>query len=186
MTRFSIDRIEAATDLIDGVFQNTPQYVCTGLSAILGCSIVLKVETLNPVRCFKGRGTETILSRLDRNGDSKSVVCASTGNLGQALAYSGRNKGFDVTVTASSAANPLQVKRMRVLGAHVVLVDGQIEEALEAALDHSDKTGAFVAGRVVESGPPSTIADGVAGRYTIPDVLTDLLEVADEALLVKE
>ena len=47
-------------------------------------------------------------------------------------------------------------------------------------------TRSFLAGHVVESGPPNTIADGVAGRYTIPDVLVDLLEIADEALLVKE
>lgn len=258
MGRLSIDRIESAADSIDGVFQNSPQYVCSGLSAVLGCSVVLKVETLNPIRCFKGRGTETILSRLDSNGSSKMVVCASAGNLGQALAYSGRNRGFDVTVTASSAANPLKIGRMRALGANVVLLDGQIEEALEAALAHSKETGAFLvedsknidscegagtiglelsslpidldailislgagamatgigfamksrrpntkiicvqpenapaltrsflAGRVVESGPPNTIADGVAGRYTFPEVLTDLLEVADEALLVKE
>ena len=258
MARLSIDRIKAATYSIDSVFQNTPQYVCPGLSAALGCDVALKVETLNPLRCFKGRGTETVLSRLDRNGSLKSVVCASAGNLGQALAYSGRKRGFDVTVTASSSVNPLKLERMRALGANVILVDGQIEEAFEAALDYSDITGAFLvqdsknldtcegagtiglelanlpidlntvlislgagamatgvgfaiknrrpatkvicvqpvnapaltrsflAGQVLESGPPNTIADGVAGRYTIPEVLTDLLEVADDALLVKE
>ena len=47
MARLSINRIEAATDSIDAVFQNSPQYVCPGLSAIFGCSVVLKVETLN-------------------------------------------------------------------------------------------------------------------------------------------
>jgi threonine dehydratase len=258
MTRLSIDRIEAASVSIDSVFKNSPQYVCSGLSSVFGCTVVLKVETLNPVRSFKGRGTETILSNLDKNGSPKSVVCASAGNLGQALAYSGRNRGFDVTVTASSAANPLKIERMKAFGANVVLVDGQIEEALDAALAHSEKTGAFLvedsknidscegagtiglelsrlpidldavmislgagamatgigivmknrrpdtkvicvqpenapaltrsflAGQVVESGPPNTIADGVAGRYTIPEVLTDLLEFADDALLVKE
>jgi threonine dehydratase len=109
MARLNIDRIEAATYSIDRVFQNSPQYVCSGLSSALGCNVVLKVETLNPIRCFKGRGTETVLSRLDQNGSSKSVVCASAGNLGQALAYSGRKRGFDVTVTASSSANPLKL-----------------------------------------------------------------------------
>ena len=256
--RLTIDRINQATSCIDEVFQNTPQYVCSGLSKVLGCTIVLKVETMNPVRCFKGRGTETVLSHLDDADKLKSVVCASAGNLGQALAYSGRKRKFDVTVTASVAANPLKIERMKALGANVILVDGQIEEALEAATAHSRESGAFLvedsknldtcegagtiglelsslpyaldsvlislgagamatgvgytmkhyhpstkiicvqpknapamtrsflSGQVVESGPPNTIADGVAGRYCIPEVLNDLLDVADNALLVSE
>ena len=43
-----------------------------------------------------------------------------------------------------------------------------------------------MAGHVVESGPPNTIADGVAGRHTIAEVLTDLLQLVDEVFLVKE
>ena len=40
--------------------------------------------------------------------------------------------------------------------------------------------------RVVTTGPTDTIADGVAGRCPIPDVLDDLLLVADDAVLVQE
>ncbi|RFB79969.1 pyridoxal-phosphate dependent enzyme [Methylovirgula sp. 4M-Z18] len=258
MTRLSIGRIEEAVRKIDSVFQHTPQYCCPNLSKALGCRIILKVETLNPVRCFKGRGTDVVLANLEKTSGQKTVVCASAGNLGQALAYCGNNRGFEVTVAASSAANPLKVERMKALGANVILVDGQIEEALEAAIAHSRRTGAFLvedsknidtcegagtiglelaklpfsldsilislgagamatgigfalkayrpdtkvlsvqpqnapaltrsyrAGEVVESGPPNTIADGVAGRYTIPDVLADMLEIVDDALLVEE
>lgn len=258
MTRLSIDRMRQAVPTISAVFRNTPQYCCPHLSKVLGCHIVLKVETLNPVRCFKGRGSEVVLAKADATGGEKSVVCASAGNLGQALAYCGTRRGFRVTVTASSAANPLKIERMRALGAHVVLVDGAIEEALAAAVAHARETGAFLvedsrnidtcegagtiglelaglpfaldcvlvslgagamatgvglamkslspgttivsvqprnapaltrsylAGAVVESAPPQTIADGVAGRYTIPEVLADMLEIVDGALLVEE
>jgi threonine dehydratase len=44
----------------------------------------------------------------------------------------------------------------------------------------------YRAGRVVEVGAPNTIADGVAGRYVVPEVLDDLLAVADDLLLVSE
>lgn len=142
--RLDIGRVEAAAATINPIFLNTPQYVCESLSRVLGCRIVLKVETLNPVRCFKGRGTDVVLARLLSQGDATSVVCASAGNLGQALAYSGRSRNFDVTVTASAAANPLKVEKMRALGANVVLVDGQIEAALDAAVEHADRTGAFL------------------------------------------
>jgi threonine dehydratase len=40
--------------------------------------------------------------------------------------------------------------------------------------------------RVVTTDTTDTIADGVAGRHPIPEVLDDLLLVADDAVLVKE
>ena len=54
--------------------------------AVLGCSVTLKVETLNPVRSFKGRGTETVAAVAHKKGAAR-MVCASAGNLGAALAY---------------------------------------------------------------------------------------------------
>jgi threonine dehydratase len=256
--RLDIQRIEAAASTINQAFLNTPQYVCESLSRMLGCRIVLKVETLNPVRCFKGRGAEVVLARLQSRGEMTSVVCASAGNLGQALAYGGRLRNINVTVAASASANALKVEKMRALGANVILVEGEIEAALQAALEHAERTGAFLledsknldtcegagtiglelatlpqqpdailislgagamatgvgyalkrrrpgievvtvqprnapamtlsykAGRVMDPGAPNTIADGVAGRYVIPEVLDDLLSVADDALLVSE
>ena len=42
------------------------------------------------------------------------------------------------------------------------------------------------AGTVVDSESIDTIADGVAGRYPIPEVLGDLLVVVDDVVLVRE
>jgi threonine dehydratase len=244
--RLDIKRIEAAVGTIDPVFLNSPQYVCESLSRELGCRIVLKVETMNPIRCFKGRGTETVLSRLSSDYGPRDVVCASAGNLGQALAYSGRRRGYSVTVAASSTASRSKIERMKALNANVILVDGAIEEALAAAADFATRNGATLiedsknvgtcegagtiglelaasgpsldgvlislgagamatgvghavqpeqapgmtlslrAGHAVDAGPPATIADGVAGRYVIPDVVDDLREVVTNAFLVSE
>ena len=256
--RLDLARVLLARTQINPLFVGTPQYESEPLGEALGCRVVLKVETLNPVRSFKGRGTETVLIRLQGDGAADAVVCASAGNLGQALAYSGRLRGFGVTVVASSAANPLKIARMKALGADVILVDGQIEEALAAAERVAVDTGAFLvedskdvgtcegaatigvelsehpgqldavlislgagamasgvgfamkslrkdveivsvqpanapamtlalrAGEPVEVADPDTIADGVAGRYVIPEVLRDLSAVVDDAVLVTE
>ncbi len=40
--------------------------------------------------------------------------------------------------------------------------------------------------RLVTTESTDTIADGVAGRFPIPEVLDDLLAVADDAVLVRE
>src|SRR5204863_456813 len=131
-TRFDTARIRAARGVIDPVFLDTPLYPCEPLGARLGCAVSLKLETANPVRCFKGRGTELVASHLAAAG-ARAAVCASAGNLGQALAWSGRRRGLDVTTDATD-----------------------------------------------------TIADGVAGRRPVPEVLDDLLGVADDAVLVRE
>lgn len=142
--RLDLARILLARTQISPVFLDTPQYECEPLSEVLGCRLILKVETLNPTRSFKGRGTETVLTRLQERGTADAVVCASAGNLGQALAFGGRLRGIGVTVVASSAANPLKIERMKALGATVILVDGEIEEALETASQNATETGAFL------------------------------------------
>jgi threonine dehydratase len=62
--RLDLARILVARTQINPVFLDTPQYECEPLSSALGCRVILKVETLNPTRSFKGRGTETVISRI--------------------------------------------------------------------------------------------------------------------------
>ena len=256
--RLDLDRIRSAASRIAPVFRNTPHYVCPPLGEALGCEIVLKLETANPIRCFKGRGTETAMARLAEGPGPRAAICASAGNLGQALAYSGRSRGIATTIVAARAANPYKLDRIRALGATVRTVDGDIEDARRLARRIADDDGAFLvedsenldtcegagtialelldgigpvdavlvalgggalatgvghvfkclapqvdivgvqprgapamalswrAGSVVQTDRTDTIADGVAGRFPIPAVLTDLLAVADHVPLVAE
>jgi threonine dehydratase len=64
--RLGLDRIRGAVSEIDPVFLDTPALSCAPLGEALGCSVTLKVETLNPVRSFKGRGTETVAAVAQR------------------------------------------------------------------------------------------------------------------------
>jgi len=256
--RLRLDRVRAAVGEIDPVFLDTPALWCAPLSRTLGCSVTLKVETLNPVRSFKGRGAETVTAVAREKGASR-VVCASAGNLGQALAYSGRQRGLEVTVAAARTANPLKLRQIAAFGADVRVVDGEdIEDArllareiaeagraylVEDSLDLATCEGAATIGlelvrddpgldvvlvavgggamasglgyvvrsltervevigiqpvgapamalswrqgTVVEADRIDTIADGVAGRCPIPEVLDDLLVVLDDVMLVRE
>ncbi|MFP3116830.1 threonine/serine dehydratase [Streptomyces sp. Iso 434] len=133
-TRLDTARILAARRLIDPVFLDTPFYRCEALEPSLGCAVNIKLETANPVRPFKGRGTEVVASLL-ADADRRAVVCASAGNLGQALAWSGRTRGLDVTVVASRSATAAKLDRIRALGATLELLDGDHERARERAAD---------------------------------------------------
>src|SRR3954447_7122294 len=131
-TRLDMARIRAARGVIDPVFLDTPLYRCEALEPGLGCAISIKLETANPVRSFKARGTEVVTSLLADQG-RRAVVCSSSGNLGQALAWSGRARGLDVTVVASRFATPAKLDRIRALGAGLELVDGDHELARDRA-----------------------------------------------------
>lgn len=153
--RLSLERIAEAARRIDPVFRGSPQYASEPLGAELGCELVLKVETVNPIRSFKGRGADLFVGALE---DRAPLVCASAGNFGQAMAYACRARGIPLTVFAARAASPLKVARMRALGAEVVLVDGDFEDAKRAARAHG--------GRFVEDGREPRIAEG-AGTIAV-------------------
>lgn len=143
--RLSIGRVEQAVRVIDPVFLNSPQFVCEPLGEELGVRMAIKVETLNPIRSFKGRGTEFLVSEAE---DGIPLMCASAGNFGQAMAYSCRKRGLGLTVYASTNANPLKVGRMRALGARVVLHGADFDDAKIEARRVAHERGA----RFVEDG----------------------------------
>ena len=153
-TSISINHIREAAEVIDPVFLDSPQFVCEPLSDRLEVTTVLKVECVNPIRSFKGRGTDYLLHRLGpRPG---GFVCASAGNFGQGMAYAARKRGGRLTVFAAVSANPLKVDRMRALGATVVLEGTDFDDAKAAGKRHAEATGALW----VEDGLAPEIAEG--------------------------
>jgi threonine dehydratase len=119
--------------------------------------VSIKLETANPVRSFKARGTEVVANQLAGSG-SRAVVCASAGNLGLALAWSGRGRGLDVTVVTSRFAPPAKLDRIRALDARLELVDGDFDMAREWAADLARRDGI----RLVEDSLDLETCEGAA------------------------
>lgn len=164
--------IRAALTTIDPVFRGTPQYVHEGLSRRAGRPVVVKVETVNPIRSFKGRGTWQAIGALageGRLGPDRPIVVASTGNFGQGAAYAGRAFGVAVTVFADEAANPVKLDRIRSFGAIVVQAGHDFDAAREASEAHARKTDA----RLLVDGEDPRIATGAA---TLAVEVTDRVE----------
>lgn len=156
-TRLDLARERAARAVIDPIFLESPLYRCELLGIELGCELSVKLETANPVRCFKARGTELVASGLAASG-ARAVVCASAGNLGQALAWSGRARGLEVTVWASQYAPPAKLERIRSLGARLEVVDGDLDLARERAAECARETGV----RLVEDSLDIETCEGAA------------------------
>ncbi len=137
--RLSLENIKNSVALIDSVFLNSPQYINHGLSKIFDLNLMVKVETINPIRCFKGRGSEVLVSK---SANHKHLICASAGNFGQAMAYSCKKRGVEVTVHASTSINPFKLEMMRAIGAHVELSGKDFDEAKQKGREQAKRINA--------------------------------------------
>jgi threonine dehydratase len=151
--RLSLERIAQAIAVIDPVFLNSPQFRAESLESHLGFRVVVKVETLNPIRSFKGRGAEYFTATLDGR---PHLVCATAGNFGQGMAYAARKRGLPLTIFTSVDANAMKIARMRAFGADVRPEGADYDDAHRAAIAFADETGA----RLVEDGRDASIAEG--------------------------
>lgn len=167
--------IEEAAAVIDPVFLDTPLLRNETLDRELGCRLALKVETLTPIRSFKGRGASWLLHRL--GGDARpGLVCASAGNFGQGIAYAARTRGIPATVFAAVNASPVKIAAMRGFGAEIRLEGADIDATKAAA-----RRFAAAAGLVfVEDGADPAIAEAagtIARELDRADALGDTILV---------
>jgi threonine dehydratase len=162
--RLKLSEILRSRDVIDPVFLNAPQYNCEPLSAALGCQLTIKLDVVNPIRSFKGRGASFLLRSLIARHphDRQLIVGASAGNWGQAVAYACRQAKRPVVLYASVNANPLKVERMRALGADVRLHGVDFDASKEAAQAFATEAGA----RMVADGLDPEVSEG-AGSIAI-------------------
>jgi threonine dehydratase len=173
----SLERIESAAGEIDPVFLNTPQFVSDQLSEALGREVLVKVETLNPIGSFKGRGMTLLARELD---PGLTWVCATAGNFGQGVAYAARARGAPAHVFVGPNAPDGKVARMRALGAEV-----EVAEHSESAA--GEYAGADERRHLVVDGLDPAIAEG-AGTIgveldEVDPVDTAVIQLGDGALI---
>lgn len=173
-----VDGILAAYDAIDPLFLDTPLVRHGSADAALGLALHAKVETLNPIRAFKGRGTDWLLETTPAAGPP--LVTASAGNFGQGLAHAATKRGRKAIVFAATNANPLKIAAMQHLGAEVILHGEDFDAAKAEARRFAEAKGhAFI-----EDGAHPAIAEGAG---TIALELTRQAEtrgIALDAILV--
>jgi threonine dehydratase len=171
--RLSTENIRQAVKSIDPVFLNTPQFISDSLSDLFNLRLVVKIETLNPIRCFKGRGADLLVNKA---AEKRPLVCASAGNFGQAMAYSCKKKGIPLTIFASRLANTFKLERMSSLGAQVI----QFGEDFDGAKTEARKWASQTGKRFVED---SLDIETLEGAGTIGIELLDLAYKLDTILI---
>lgn len=151
---------------------NTPVVKCSKL-APEGINLYAKCEFFNPLSSVKDRLAIAIVDHAEKTGALKpgqTVVEATSGNTGIALAMVCAQKGYPLVITMAESFSIERRKVMRALGAKVVLTPaagkgtGMVKKAKELAEEH----GWFWARQFENEANPAYHANS-----TGPEILVD-------------
>lgn len=140
----SLESIQAATELLEGVSRVTPMESSRALSHYTGSDTFLKCENLQRSGSFKLRGAYVRMARLSQEEKNRGVVAASAGNHAQGVALAAQMLGIRSVVYMPSDAALPKISATREYGAEVRLVGTSVDDALAAAEEESKRTGAVL------------------------------------------
>ena len=135
------DLREAAARL-EGHARVTPVYRSETITALTGRETFLKAENLQRTGAFKIRGAVNTIATLSDAERAAGVVTASAGNHGQAVAWAAREARIPATIFMPVDAPMTKLDATRGYGATVELVGEMFDDALAAAQEHVERTGA--------------------------------------------
>lgn len=114
------------------------------LSAILGCSLSLKFESLQFTASYKERGALNKLLSLTAEQRRRGVVAVSAGNHAQAVARHAQLLGIRATIVMPATTPFVKVSRTRLLGAEVELVGQELADAMKRGHELVDEGLVFI------------------------------------------
>lgn len=154
-----IDLLAARQRLAGVVFQ-TPTVPARWLSELVGGPVYLKCENLQRTGSFKIRGAYNRIAALSAEQREAGVVAASAGNHAQGVALAAALLGVRSTVYMPHGAALPKIEATTAYGAQIEFAGSTVDEALAAAVEHSERTGAILI-------HPFDHPDIVAGQATV-------------------
>ncbi|MBV8961686.1 MAG: threonine dehydratase, partial [Hyphomicrobiales bacterium] len=139
---FTLAEIEEAEALVHRHMPATPQHLWPLLGARFGAPVIVKHENHTPTGAFKLRGGLVYVERLKRERpEVNGIVSATRGNHGQSLAFAGRIFEVPVTIVAPFGNSVEKNAAMRALGAELIEVGKDFDDAAEAAARIASERG---------------------------------------------
>lgn len=129
----SLEDIQAARVLLQGVILETPCNLSASVSDLTGAQVTLKLENLQRTGSFKTRGSYVKLRHLSDAQRAGGVVAVSAGNHAQGVAYHGTRLGIATTIVMPKTTPYTKVRRTEGHGARVLLSGDTLAEAALAA-----------------------------------------------------
>jgi threonine dehydratase len=180
----TLEDIQAARKVLEGVAIRTPVEESRWLTGLAGGPVYLKCENLQRTGSFKVRGAYNRIARLSEEERANGVVAASAGNHAQGVALAAQLLGSKATVFMPEGAPIPKERATRAYGAEVIFSGKYIDQALDRAREFAAETGAVLI-------HPFDHEDIVAGQGTcgleileqVPDVATVLVPTGGGGLV---
>src|SRR3954471_22580065 len=139
---------------------NTPLVRLNRITDGAAATVVAKLEFYNPASSVKDRIGVAIIDAAERSGQLKpggTIVEATSGNTGIALAFVGAARGYDVVLTMPESMSKERRALLRAYGAELVLTDpalgmkGAVAKSEEVA---AERPGAILARQFANEANP--------------------------------
>jgi cysteine synthase A len=119
---------------------NTPLVRINKLTEGVGATVVGKLEFYNPASSVKDRIGVAIVDAAERSGELKpggTIVEATSGNTGIALAFVGAARGYDVVLTMPESMSKERRALLRAYGAELILTPAS--EGMKGAVNRANE-----------------------------------------------
>ena len=130
---------ENVTDLVG----NTPLVKLNRIAEGVDATIVAKLEFYNPANSVKDRIGVAIIDAAEQSGELQpggTIVEATSGNTGIALAMVGAARGYDVVLTMPETMSKERRALLRAYGAELILTPGS--EGMKGAVNRANEIAA--------------------------------------------
>lgn len=114
--------VQAAQARIASHIIRTPLPRVPALDEALGCQVYLKHEGFQAIGAFKIRGALNKALSLSEEELGRGLVCASSGNHAQGVAYAAHKLGAQAVIVMPTNANPVKLAGVQRWGGQVELV----------------------------------------------------------------
>jgi len=159
---------------ITSAFGNTPLVRLNRVTEGLGATVLAKLEFYNPASSVKDRLGIAIVDAAEASGELKpggTIVEATSGNTGIALAMVGAARGYKVILTMPASMSKERRLLLKAFGAELILTDptkGMTNAIAEAEAIAARTPGAILAKQFANEANPA-----IHRRTTAEEILRD-------------